>query len=251
MLRRAFFNQLTPGGIPPVLPPVGADITGGNPLVISDAQLPIAGRTALTVEVLLYPTGVDRGRAQAIGYQEGPGAASFIWQFGSDTASISGYFSTDTGYYQGFVAYIDPEDYIGRWLHLALVWDGSTVVLYRIFEGENPQLLTTATVTGAILPPANGQTYWPSGRYIGNFDSYFGFMLEHRVWTTARTLQQITDNAFRRIAHPENKPLIAYFPMTGAQYDVTSPDLSITGAIAHFSDASIGNLPNGYTPIIP
>lgn len=101
-----------------------------------------------------------------------------------------------------------------RWTHVALVIDGNTQTIY--INGEQ-------AVTGTSTSSSNFPQYWDGRLYFGNGNSLNGKIDELRLWTTARTADQIKANYRTPILNPSQVDgLQAYFK--GDTYQETYSD---------------------------
>ena len=109
---------------------------------------------------------------------------------------------------------------IGRWNHVAVIKNGSTVTTY--LNGEN-EVVTTLTITPNITSNnwsiGGGATTTPTYLFNGKID-------EVRIWSTVRTIDQIRSTMFVPLAGSESG-LVAYYNFnasTGTSLaDQTSP----------------------------
>ena len=96
---------------------------------------------------------------------------------------------------------VDNVLQIGRWYHVAGVWDGTNINLYL-----NGVLLTNANYAGMVLSTNSG------GITLGSSSEYLnGRLDEVRVWNSGRTQTEIRDAMHRQLAGTETN-LLAYYP---------------------------------------
>ncbi|MEI7732036.1 MAG: LamG-like jellyroll fold domain-containing protein, partial [Verrucomicrobiota bacterium] len=96
---------------------------------------------------------------------------------------------------------VDNVLQIGRWYHVAGVWDGTNINLYL-----NGILLTNANYAGMVLATNSG------GITLGSSSEYLnGRLDEVRIWNSGRTPTELRDTMHRQLAGNETN-LIAYYP---------------------------------------
>lgn len=92
----------------------------------------------------------------------------------------------------------------GQWAHIALVIDGKKHTIY--VNGKQAASATTVSSNSGF--PA----YWNSRLYFGDGNSLNGKIDELRLWTTARTADEIQNNYRTPIVNPKQTDgLVAYF----------------------------------------
>jgi hypothetical protein len=80
------------------------------------------------------------------------------------------------------------------WVHLATVYDGSSVILYQ--NGEN---VASRNISGDVLD-SNGFVNIARREWtFGAFDYFNGLIEEIRWWNVARTQQEIQDNMYQQL----------------------------------------------------
>ena len=109
---------------------------------------------------------------------------------------------------------------IGRWNHVAIIKNGSTVTTYLNGENEVVNTLTiTPNITSNNWSIGGGATTTPTYLFNGKID-------EVRIWSTVRTIDQIRSTMFVPLAGSESG-LVAYYNFnasTGTTLaDQTSP----------------------------
>lgn len=98
----------------------------------------------------------------------------------------------------------------GQWTHIALVIDGKKHTIYV----NGKQAVSATTVSNNSGFPS----YWSNRLYFGDGKSLNGKIDELRLWTTARTADQIRDNYRTPIVNPkEADGLVAY--LKGDMYE--------------------------------
>lgn len=92
----------------------------------------------------------------------------------------------------------------GQWAHIALVIDGKK---HTIYVNGNQAASATTVSNNSGFP-----SYWKNRLYFGDGASLNGKIDELRLWTTARTAEQIQNNYRTPIVNPkEADGLVAYF----------------------------------------
>jgi hypothetical protein len=95
----------------------------------------------------------------------------------------------------------------GAWTHVAGSWDGSTLRIYVNGELSASKTWVNASVDGSPRTTKIGR--W----YNDTEDHYFeGNLDEIRIWSEARTINQIRDNMYRELPNPASEAnLVAYY----------------------------------------
>ena len=121
----------------------------------------------------------------------------------------------------------------GVWTHLALVINGSSMTLY--VNGEKVKAFT-ATENSGMPANSNGLRFGVAENDVRR--PLFGNVAEVRVWSTARTAQQIKDNMYWAVAHLQTADgLLAYLTMDTCTVD----GVKKIKDWAHGHDASLVN----------
>ncbi len=105
------------------------------------------------------------------------------------------------------------------WIHVAGTWDGATL---RIFiNGEEAASKPwSVTVDGSTNSTKLGKFYGPDNNF------FKGYMDEVRIWSEARTAQQLRDNMYKELDNPASEAnLVAYYGFDEGSGQ-TSSDLS-------------------------
>jgi len=152
---------------------------GTDDFVEAGAPLPIAANDNFTYEAWVRPSLVDANYRGFLGTHVpngGRGPSMWVGPNGSlHTDSYSG--STR------FDMLVDNFFAANTWVHVAWVKNGTTYTLYK----NGVQVSTRTAPSSVLLPNANFT--------IGKLDNWFaGTLDEVRIWNTARTAQEITDN---------------------------------------------------------
>jgi len=152
---------------------------GADDFVEAGAPLPIAANDNFTYEAWVRPSLVDANYRGFLGTHVpngGRGPSMWVGPNGSlHTDSYSG--STR------FDMLVDNFFAANTWVHVAWVKNGTTYTLYK----NGVQVSTRTAPASVLLPNANFT--------IGKLDNWFaGTLDEVRIWNTARTAQEITDN---------------------------------------------------------
>jgi hypothetical protein len=123
----------------------------------------------------------------------------------------------------------------GQWHHAALVFDGATVTCY--LDGDKT-VFSDAYVEGIVdifnkhtagigIGNVNDDTFFHDGNFTETGGQYFeGVIDELRLWSSARTESEITDNMFNVLQGNESN-LIAYY--TFNDLDHLASDISNNG----------------------
>ncbi len=152
---------------------------GTDDFVEAGAPLPIAANDNFTYEAWVRPSLVDVNYRGFLGTHVpngGRGPSMWVGPNGSlHTDSYSG--STR------FDMLVDNFFAANAWVHVAWVKNGTTYTVYK----NGVQVSTRNAPSSVLLPNANFT--------IGKLDNWFaGTLDEVRIWNTARTAQEITDN---------------------------------------------------------
>lgn len=152
---------------------------GVDDYVQPGAPLPLAANDNFTYEAWVRPSVVDamyRGFLGADVVNVGRGPSMWVGPSGSlHTDSYSGTTRYDMLVNNFFTA--------NTWVHVAWVKNGTTYTVYK----NGVQVSTRIAPSSLLLPNANFT--------IGKLDNFFaGTLDEVRIWNTARTAQEITDN---------------------------------------------------------
>ncbi len=152
---------------------------GTDDFVEAGAPLPITANDNFTYEAWVRPSLVDANYRGFLGTHVpngGRGPSMWVGPNGSlHTDSYSG--STR------FDMLVDNFFAANTWVHVAWVKNGTTYTLYK----NGVQVSTRTAPASVLLPNANFT--------IGKLDNWFaGTLDEVRIWNTARTAQEITDN---------------------------------------------------------
>ncbi len=152
---------------------------GTDDYVQAGAPLPIAANDNFTYEAWVKPSVVDANYRGFLGIDVanvGRGPSMWVGPNGSlHTDSYNGSTRYDMLVNNFFTA--------NTWVHVAWVKNGTTYTIYK----NGVQVDTRTAPSNVLLPNANFT--------IGKLDNYFaGTLDEVRIWNTARTAQEITDN---------------------------------------------------------
>ncbi|MBX2869572.1 MAG: fibronectin type III domain-containing protein [Acidiferrobacterales bacterium] len=91
------------------------------------------------------------------------------------------------------------------WYHAAAVYDGSQMRLYL-----NGLLVGSATKSGSMSQNSAIPVWVGGNPEVANQRPWNGYIDEVRIWSTARTQNQIATNAYRQI-NPNESGLVAYY----------------------------------------
>jgi gliding motility-associated-like protein len=151
---------------------------GTDDFVQAGAPLPIAANDNFTYEAWVRPTVIDSYRGFLGTHVPNGGRGPSMW------VGPNGSLHTDS--YSGstrFDMVVDDFFAANAWVHVAWVKNGTTYTVYK----NGVQVSTRTAPSSVLLPNANFT--------IGKLDNWFaGTLDEVRIWNTARTAQEITDN---------------------------------------------------------
>jgi gliding motility-associated-like protein len=154
------------------------DFDGVNDFIQVGSPLPITSTGNFTIEAWVKPSLIDANFHGFFGLETQAGRAPSLYVGPNGTLYADAYNSTNIN--DRYLSQIDNFFTLNTWVHVALVRNGNTFVIYK----NGVQVGTRTAPTSVNLPNAN---FW-----IGRVDNYLaGKMDEVRVWTTARTAQQI------------------------------------------------------------
>ena len=141
-------------------------------------------------------------------HQVGPGWGKFLFHNNSNGTLSVGWESNSTDRLNVSSIFTSTR----RWNHIAIVINGSTLILY--VNGSRRGAITSTTFSGLT---AFGDLQF------GHTDTnnwWMGGLDEIRVWKTARTQTEIRENMRVRIAAPTLQPdLLVYLPMETIEVD--------------------------------
>jgi hypothetical protein len=116
-----------------------------------------------------------------------------------------------------------------QWVHIAMVWDGTSLLVY-----VNGVLKITAKSTVAgVTALATGQSVMTIGCNPTNNTCFNGYLAEFRVWNIARTAAEILAN-YNKPAVGNETGLVAYWKLNDAAVSTTAADsVTTAGHIPH------------------
>ena len=184
---------------------------------------PVENLGQMTLEMKVLPVSFDMGWIGSLcGCEE-----NFLFRFGDGAGfpgnklqlakgSIGNPVHPDQK--EHFDTKIDKEFPTGHWLHFAAVYDGHFLRIY--LDGELIHSIESQGGSINLSMAYDGHT-WNDGFSIGRstgYQRYFnGYVSECRVWTVARTLDQI-DNGICYV-DPTSEGLLAYWRFNGEVQD--------------------------------
>lgn len=174
-----------------------------------------------------YSHQVGPGWGKFLFHNNSSGAISVGWESGgSDRLDVSGALSTT-----------------GRWNHIAIVINGNVLTLY--VNGSRRGSITSTTFSGLT---AFGDLRFGN---TGTNQWWKGGLDEIRVWRTARTLAEIRNNMYVRIAAPALQPdLMIYVPMETIEVNGETRLLEcVSGKHATFTNAAACQVVESATPM--
>ncbi len=118
---------------------------------------------------------------------------------------------------------------VKKWSHVAVAVDGSTIKFYI-----NGKLDTTHTITSGSTLPTSSASFRIGSENRNNNRCFGGNLSDCRVWSAARTAEEIAGNRFVRLAGTE-QGLAAYWPLDEGSGS------SVTNKAAGTSDAITGS----------
>jgi gliding motility-associated-like protein len=183
---------------------------GTDDYVEAGAPLPIAANDNFTYEAWVRPTLVDANYRGFLGTSVlNVGRAPSMW------VGPNGSLHTDS--YNGSTRYdmlVDNFFIANTWVHVAWVKNGTTYTIYK----NGVQAATATAPSSVLLPNANFT--------IGKLDNFFaGTLDEVRIWNTARTAQEITDNMSATLNGNETG-LRAYYTFNQGTPDGTNTSIN-------------------------
>ncbi len=108
------------------------------------------------------------------------------------------------------------------WTHVAASWDGSTMRIYINGE-EVASKPWTVTVDGSSNSTKLGKFYGPDNNF------FRGYMDEVRIWSEARSVDQLRDNMYKVLDNPVSEPnLVAYYTFSEGSGQTTNDDSQYT-----------------------
>lgn len=206
---------------------------------------PVKALTQMTLEMKIKPMGFSPGHntiQSLMGCEE-----NFLFRFG-DAASIDNNVlqlakasigtSPDPDKKNHYEAVAkDPFD-TGQWHHFAAVYDGSWLRVY--LDGVQIQGVETQGGTINLSIAYNGHDWndtFAIGRSVGHGRLFNGLVSEARVWTVARTVQQLQDGVC--YVDPTTPGLLAYWRFNGQIQD----DGTVLDETGHGYNATIYGTP--------
>lgn len=138
-----------------------------------------------------------------------------------------------------------------RWAHLAIVVSNAATQAVQMYV-DGIQLQTVTSATGAAAITTGSTVGLTIGSLIGaTANLYKGNMANLRIWSTARTQQQIVDNAGTILTGAESG-LIGYWRGNGAWTDATANANTFTPVAAGAINNSANNpfLTNEFAEIV-
>jgi hypothetical protein len=170
---------------------------GVNDFIQVGSPLPITSTGNFTIEAWVRPSLIDANFHGFFGLETQAGRAPSLYVGPNGTLYADAYNSTNIN--DRYLSQIDNFFTLNTWVHVALVRNGNTFIIYK----NGVQVGTRTAPASVNLPNAN---FW-----IGRVDNYLaGSMDEVRVWTTARTAQQIITGLSTELVGNESG-LIAYY----------------------------------------
>ncbi len=182
---------------------------------------PVKALTQMTLEMKFMPKSFG-GISSLMGCEE-----NFLFRFG-DAASIADNVlqlakasigqSPDPDKKQHYEAVAKEPFETGQWHHFAAVYDGSWLRVY--VDGVQIQGVETQGGTINLSIAYNGHDWndtFSIGRSVGYSRMFNGYVSEARVWTVARTVQQLQDGVC--YVDPTTPGLLAYWRFNGEVQD--------------------------------
>jgi hypothetical protein len=161
----------------------------------------------ITIEAWIQPLVADGQQTIAARLQWNPTVAGVLMFIDRGAYKIVGY--SEGLFYQAEAAV--PSGDLGKWVHLAGVYDGSRWILYR--NGE--QVASTPAPVGAVktdMPWTIGAV-GNSGGISGFFNYFFkGGIRDVRIWAKARTQEEIRMD-MKQPPGKSEEGLAGYWPM--------------------------------------
>jgi hypothetical protein len=165
--------------------------------------------TGLTIEAWIKPASVDWFHVIVSKWDDLRGMWSFIFKCYYDTLSIE---LSQGGHSDLAVLRGTWPILVGEWVHVAVTYDSSRLVLY--YNGEED---TSSSVSGAIANSAAPILIGAVNGWSG-LEAFSGLMDEVRIWNYARTQEQIRATMATSLAGDE-PGLIGYWIFDGEPVD--------------------------------
>ncbi len=182
---------------------------GTNDFVEAGAPLPIAANDNFTYEAWVRPTLVDASYRGFLGVDLNNSRGPSMW------VGPNGLLHADS--YSGSTRFdVVANNFFtaNTWVHVAWVKNGTTYTLYK----NGIEAATGSAPSSLLIPNANFT--------IGKVDNNFaGTLDEVRIWNTARTAQEITDNMSATLNGNETG-LRAYYTFNQGTPDGTNTSLN-------------------------
>ncbi|MCC7373458.1 MAG: tandem-95 repeat protein [Verrucomicrobiales bacterium] len=203
-------NDLPIAGSPSVLELNGVEASGKT----LNLGLP-TGNVPHTIEAWVQPTALQAGREWILHL----GAAGYghHWLLSPTGILQIGAWGTDA-------QITDAPLTVGRWTHLAAVWDGTQFTLYM--DGRKSGQVTP--VGGFNLATSE---LWLGGRVAGGERNFAGLLDEVRIWNRALTQTEVV-NRMNVALRGDEPGLVGYFPFD-ERGGLTAYDLATTGGRTH------------------
>ncbi|HEX5218398.1 MAG TPA: LamG-like jellyroll fold domain-containing protein [Verrucomicrobiae bacterium] len=167
---------------------------GVNDRVIVGNSTAYKASTNLTVEAWIYPTGPGSGSGGSGGIIVNKEGEYELARYADGTLRWA-IANTSPGWFFINTGVIAP---LNQWMHVALVYDGSTMRLYT-----NGALASATNATGNITDAVTGSNDLQIGaRQVGN-QFFQGAIDDVRVWLVARSESEIAANFNRRLNLPQ------------------------------------------------
>jgi hypothetical protein len=197
------------------------------------SDLPI-GNSSRTVEYWAYIKTTDWVGDKNEMYYYGGGAtnASFGMDFGTNPVmGMSNNHATLDPFTGGIND--DSTNDLGinsstdQWVHIALVWNGTTLITY---VNGMPKIMTTGTGANTML--ATVQSVLTIGCNPSNMQCFNGLFDEFRVWKVARSASDIQAN-FNKPVATDSANLVGYWKFDEASGTTTADAVNAAGHTAH------------------
>ena len=111
-----------------------------------------------------------------------------------------------------------------QWVHIAMVWDGTSLLTYV----NGALKLTSKSTMSGVTALATGQSVLSIGCNPTNVTCFNGYLAEFRVWNVARAAADILAN-YKKPAVGNETGLVAYYKFDDAAGATTATD-SVTAA---------------------
>ncbi len=150
-----------------------------------------------------------------IGIMEDKGETEKGWMLGVTFGRKCSFALASTqGSPKGFTYIKDDNEFpVGKWRHIAGVYDGQNGNMLFYIDGE--LIGSSKARSGDILYPEDGQLMIGAFKDQDEFYPFTGNIAEVRLWNKVRTKEEIKANINRRLEPNEREGMVGYWPLIG------------------------------------